>query len=126
MIIYHLLKIHLSKMTCTSFSSTKVASIVVQSALLYTISHLSTVGLLVHISPTFNFPRGILAQMAVIIRHFGISPTLLILRVHIGRYSVAARESTAIKLSELEFAVGGTMSGRGSVAEEDEARLVVG
>ncbi|KAF9539396.1 hypothetical protein CPC08DRAFT_806521 [Agrocybe pediades] len=58
---------------------------VVESALLYTISHVVTVGLLVKVSPDFNFSQNILVQMA------GISPTLLLLRVCIGRHKDTMR-----------------------------------
>ncbi|KAF9539395.1 hypothetical protein CPC08DRAFT_717444 [Agrocybe pediades] len=115
MIMYQLLEFRGEllkfKITRPSFSTTKVASVVVESALLYTISHIITVGLLVHVSPKFNFPQGILAQMA------GISPSLLILRLHIGRYNEANRKITTIQLSGLDFAAGGG----GSLAEEDHA-----
>jgi len=67
LIIYHIGKAHfqLAKVTRTSFSSAKVAIMIVESALLYTISHVVTMGLLVQVSPNFNFSQDILAQMAV-------------------------------------------------------------
>ncbi|KAF9556194.1 hypothetical protein CPC08DRAFT_104232 [Agrocybe pediades] len=116
MIIYHILKAHLqvSKITRPSFSSTRVAIMIVESALLYTISHVLTVGLLVHVSPNFNFSQDILAQMA------GISPTLLILRVCIGKYSETVRMADSEKMTAIEFH-SRTTQGMDTVVEEEDS-----
>jgi len=71
LIIYKIGKAHLqlSKATRTSFSTGKVGVMIVESALLYTISHFVSMGLLVQISPEFNFSQDILAQMVVSTLH---------------------------------------------------------
>jgi len=100
MIIYSIISNHLrlSKVIRPSFSSGNVAVMVVESALLYTISHMITMGLLVNVSPQFNFSQDILAQMA------GISPALLILQV-----SVKQLHETSVtqvqKVTTLNFSV---------------------
>jgi len=82
MIIYSIVSNHLrlEKVVRPSFSGRNVAVMVIESALLYTISHMITVGLLVKISPQFNFSQGILAQMAVC-----FLPSASIYRIHIDR-----------------------------------------
>ncbi|KAF9555981.1 hypothetical protein CPC08DRAFT_711585 [Agrocybe pediades] len=55
-----------------SFPFARVTSMVVESALLYTISHVVTVGLLVKVSPDFNFSQNILVSNG---RHLSNSPS---------------------------------------------------
>jgi len=67
LILYKIIKAHvqLAKATRVPFSSTKICIMIVESALLYTVSHVVTLVLLVQVSPVFNFSQDILAQMAV-------------------------------------------------------------